>query len=91
MQLQGMSDEQFAAITDAAVDIQYLIIKSGAMATKTAVENVLIDRFNLDRSDAHTVVNFVESRRDFSVGGGRVTWQAQRPEPKSWDYPELGL
>jgi len=87
--LVGMSDQQFAAITNAAVDIQYLIVTGGGMATKTAVEDALMARFGLDRADAHTVTNFVESRRDFTVGSSGVLWQAQRPEPQRADYPEL--
>lgn len=89
MDLQTMTDQQFEVVADAAVDIQYLIVKSGGMATKTKVEDVLMGRYQLSRGDAHTIVNFVESRQDFTVGSGRIRWQANRPEPQPQQYPQM--
>jgi hypothetical protein len=91
VQLQGMSDKQFGEIIQATEDIQYLIIKAGGMATKSRVENVLMERYDLDRSDAHEFTNRVESynRRTWRSQWGGVVWVAGRDEPVLEDYPEL--
>ncbi len=71
--------------------IRYLIIKSGGMATKSLVEDVLIDRFGcLDRSNAHSLTNMAEAtnKRFFTIGPTRWT-SKQWPEPQVEDWPYL--
>lgn len=86
--LQGMSDQQFEQITNATVDIQYLIVKAGGMATKS--EDVLMARYGLDRGDAHTFTNFVESKNQgFRLSAQGVIWIAKRPQSKPEDYLEV--
>ena len=87
--LIGMTDELYFEILDEVPEIQYLIVAAGGMATKTAVEEILMIRHNLDRSDAHTFVNLAESRRDFMIRSGKVVWQAKRPQPTIEKYPEF--
>lgn len=71
--------------------ICYLIVKSGGMATKSLVEDVLMDRFGcLDREDAHTMTNMAEAvnKRFFTIGPTRWT-SKQWPEPQVGDWPYL--
>lgn len=71
--------------------IRYLIVKSGGMATKSLVEDVLMDRFGcLDRSDAHTMTNIAEvaNERLFTIGPTRWT-SDQWAEPQVGDWPYL--
>lgn len=91
MQLQGMDDQTYYRLLDEVNDIRYLIVKSGKMATKTKVENVLMARYDFNRSDAHSLVNSTEAAnvRDFMVSRHGVRWQAKRPEPRAEDWPEL--
>lgn len=88
---QEASDHIFETLLQEVTEIQYLIVKSGKMATKTAVENILIKRHGLDRADAHTLTNTTESRNkmDFSISNGKIVWTANRSEPTQDKYPEL--
>lgn len=88
--LQGMSDGQYFEILAEVAEIQFLIVEAGGMATKTAVEEVLMKRHGLDRSDAHTFVNVAAAGRDFMVRRGGVEWLADRPAPVVEKYPEIG-
>lgn len=90
MILQGMDYQKYLALLDEVTAIQYLIIKSGGMATKSKVEDILMARFSLDRGDAHSLTNDAESRQDFMIVNGRVVWQAKhRQIPQIEDYPEI--
>ena len=87
-----ITEIQYQAILAEVTEIQYLIIASGGMATKTKVEGVLMARHDLSRSDAHSFLNTAESqnKRAFHISKSGTTWTAQRPEPQLEDYPELG-
>lgn len=89
MTLQGMDDQTYFKILAETSEIQYLIVAAGGIATKTAVENILMKRYDLDRGDAHTFTNQAESLQDFMVYSGKVRWLAKRPVPKIEDYPEF--
>lgn len=89
MTLQGLSDETYLMILNETCAIQYLIIKSGGMATKSLVENILMERYGFERGDAHTLTNAAESRSDFKIGYNGVQWTAKRPEPTLDDYIEV--
>lgn len=45
-----------------AITIRNDIVASGGMATKTSVENVLMERHGIDRYDAHNIMNHIEFR-----------------------------
>lgn len=45
-----------------AITIRNGIVESGGMATKTSVENVLMERHGIDRYDAHNIMNHIEFR-----------------------------
>ncbi len=48
-------------IYEEARDIRYVIHLAGGMATKTAVEDVLLARHaTLNRADAHAIMNWIE-------------------------------
>lgn len=46
---------------DEALDIRRTIIAAGGMATKTAVEDVLMERHGMERGDAHSIMNHIEA------------------------------
>lgn len=46
----------------AALETRRSIVASGGMATKTAVENIIMPKFNIDRSEAHDIMNEIESQ-----------------------------
>ena len=50
----------FEKLVAEAIDIRYAIVNAGGMATKSAVEDVLIARHSIDRYDAHVVTNHIE-------------------------------
>lgn len=85
-ELEGMGDEEYAALLADAQDEEYRIVARGGMATKTAVEDVLMGRWDLTRGAAHAIMNAVEGgRRCFVVGRDGVRWQAWvagRPAPQ---------
>ena len=89
MELQGMSDTQYAVILAEVPEIQFLIIQRGRMATKSLVENVLMARYDMDRGDAHTFTNMNESQNDHSFRFSPLTWVSKLPEPGVGKYPEL--
>lgn len=58
-------DAQYAAGLDMvreAITIRNDIMQTGEMATKTRVENVLMERHGMDRYDAHNIMNYIERR-----------------------------
>jgi hypothetical protein len=90
MQLVGMSDEAYQKILAEVDAIRFLIVVGGGMATKTKVENVLMARHELDRSDAHTFVNLAEgeNNRAFSMLARGTVWNGPTT-PTLDDFPEL--
>lgn len=77
-----------------AIRIRFLIVKAGRMATKTAVEDVLMIRHpELDRAAAHDVMNTIEytqaERPYFRFRDRGICWIADTPEPQPGDYPEI--
>ena len=85
---------RFAALTQAALDIRFLIVSGGGMATKTLVENVLLARYpDLKRDFAHHLLNTleVENRTGFIFEGGQARWTEPRPAPERSEYPELSV
>jgi hypothetical protein len=83
-----MTDSEFEALVHEAVEIKYVIYKAGGMATKTAVEDVLMLRHSgLDRYEAHDVLNRVEFlnlkiRKPYAC-------EANTERPTLADYPEI--
>jgi len=85
--------EQWQKQINAAIDYQYLVVKSGGMATKSLVDAFLIKRYGLSESEAHDISNHIEMMpRYFSTGREGIEWNeynAKRPEPQLKDYPDL--
>ena len=55
--------DDWNAIIERAVIIKKSIVASGGMATKSSVENALMGEYaGLDRYNAHSVMNHIESR-----------------------------
>lgn len=80
----------------AAEDVVYLIVESGGIATKSRVEDYLMERFAVDRYQAHRVMNDIESQnvRPFVVLDGGVYWNQidmMRAKPSPEEYPTLKL
>lgn len=72
--------------------VRYLIISMGGMATKSLVENVLMDRFGISRGVAHTVTNMIEtldsSHKYYKMNP--VRWISETvPEPRVELWPYL--
>ena len=91
-ELTQISDAEFAVITNAAIDWQFLTAKGGGMARKSELDAWLMQRFCLTMGAAHEVSNFIESRRAFSADRDRLYWHTDetgRPEPQFEDYPDL--
>ena len=69
-----------------AIDIRYVIVSMGGMATKSCVEDVLMLRHGINRPNAHDIMNHIEFndldrfplRRGFSG----------KP-PSLFDFPEI--
>jgi len=85
-----MTDTEFTALIREALQVQYLIVKAGGMATKSRVEDALMTRHSIDRSLAHDVTNTVESRnlRAWDTCFG-FRWAGIGPEPQAGDWPEI--
>jgi hypothetical protein len=89
-----MNTANLDEIKKVAVDVQFLIVKGGGMATKSVVEDYLMPRFGIDRCLAHEVMNDLEREnvRPFVASDGDVYWnqfQMMRSEPKASDYSDL--
>jgi hypothetical protein len=84
-----MTDSEFEALVHEAVEIKYVIFEAGGMATKTAVEDVLMLRHpGLGRHEAHDVLNRAEFlnlkiRKPYAC-------EANADRPTLDDYPEIG-
>jgi len=90
----GEPDIDLEVLSNAAQDIQYLIVKGGGMATKSLVEDVLIERYGVSSYRAHQIMNDLEYNnvRPMVFSDGGVNWnqaETSRPEPKLDDYPEI--
>lgn len=85
-----MNEETFNELIMEAIDIRFLIVKAGGMATKSIVENVLMLRHQIERLDAHDIMNHIENCRvDQDYFRGSI-WQAKhKNEPAASDYPEI--
>lgn len=86
-----MDQKTFEQLLKEAQEIEFLIIDDGGMATKTAVETILMNRHpDLSRADAHTITNAKESAvRVCNFRGGELAWTAPRDQPKPEDWPEV--
>lgn len=83
---------RFEALKVDARAIKYLILKDGGMATKTAIEDVLMQRHNLLRVLAHEVTNALEGEADRSSQFRQAdgwTWLGEVSEPRPEDWPEV--
>lgn len=78
MEITDLTQDEFQTIWNAAIDWQFLTVKSGRMARKSDLDAWLMQRFGLSLCAAHTVANFVESKSYF-VG---ARWIGPRPEPE---------
>lgn len=79
-------------IVSEAQSIRYLIIKSGGMANKSKVEDVLMARHKtMDRDEAHCLLNQIEVMNEewFRIGNPTIWTRSNVPEPKVEDYPEI--
>ena len=54
--------DRWLDIVREAITIRNDIMQAGEMATKTRVENVLMERHGMDRYDAHNIMNHIEHR-----------------------------
>lgn len=64
MKTKEQLDEELRAwlqLVDEALAIRRAIVAAGGMATKTAVENELMQRHGMSRSDAHSIMNHIEA------------------------------
>ena len=91
LQLHGMSDKVYNQLLDEITDIRWLVMKAGRMATKTVVEDVLMERYNCNRGDAHTLLNYSENINscDIVINRDGAQWLSNRPMPKIQDWPEI--
>ena len=55
-------DKMWRQMVTTAVQIRNRIMAAGEMATKTRVENEIMPMFNIDRCDAHSIMNHIEYR-----------------------------
>lgn len=55
-----MTDEEWRDLVEEALAVRRQIISDGQMATKSAVEDVLMKRHDIDRCVAHDVMNHIE-------------------------------
>lgn len=76
-------DARQAEMETAAVAWQYLTVKAGRMARKSDLDTWLMERYGIERHEAHRISNTVESRRHFTTGPEGVHWIGAGPEPQS--------
>lgn len=86
-----MDQSLFEQLLKEAQEIEFLIVNDGGMATKSAVETILMNRHpDLSRADAHTIMNAKESAvRVANFRGGEFVWTAPWDEPQPEDWPEV--
>jgi len=91
---RDLTDDEYLAMRQAAVDWQYLVIKAGGMARKSNLDAWLRRRYHLTEYAAHTISNSVDVERHYETRTEGVVWLAEnagRPAPTFADYPELDL
>ena len=91
-ELSSLSDDEYAAMRQAAVDWQYLTVLAGRMALKSQLDQWLMQRYGLTQDAAHTISNSTDDMMYFSTGEGRLHWSettAERPAPDWSAYPDL--
>ncbi len=91
-EMTGISDAEFSAIWNAAIDWQYLVIQAGGIARKSDLDAWLQNRFNLTLAAAHSISNYVESKALYQIRSGNIAWLADaagRPAPERSQYPDL--
>ena len=72
-----------------AEDWQFLVVRAGGMATKSALDSWLVARHGLAPVEAHAVANAVETanRRVWRRSGDEIAWGlTTRPEPTCDQY-----
>lgn len=91
-ELANVSEEEYQSIINAAIDWEYLTVKSGGMARKSDWDRWLMERYKLSQADARAISNRAGERISFRTGRRNepVEWQdSTRPEPQFKDYPEI--
>lgn len=84
-----MTDEQYNEALIACEDWRYLVVLAGGMATRSALDVWLQNRYEIDNGIARSINNdSTQTLPPFQIENGRVTWTAQRPEPT---YEQYGL
>ncbi len=88
-----MSAETYQKILDEVNEIHYLMIlgDSKSSVVKLSIERILMTRHNLNRNDACSFTNLVETYRNhvFCSGENGLEWIADRSEPNIENYPEV--
>lgn len=87
--------EEFQNQKMAAVDWQYLVVKSGGMARKSELDAWLMRRYDIDAFSARNISNAIDVEHCWRIDAeNHVSWDrtvAGRPEPRFIDYPDLKL
>lgn len=96
MDYSKITDDEYRSLKQAALDVQYLMVKIRGMATKSGVEDYMMTRFGLDRYFWHRMLNSFEYEniRTFVVYNGKVSWNQAymlRSEPKVEQYPGIEI
>lgn len=89
---QAITHMLWSFFIEEAQSIRYLIIKSGGMATKSRVEDVLMARHQgMNRGEAHGLMNWIEFMNEdwFRIGNPSIWTRSDMVEPKLEDYPEI--
>ena len=84
----------YGKLLQEAINIRYVIIAMGGMATKSCVEDVLMVRHGINRGKAHDIMNHIEFnnldlfliQREFS---GKPPTLLDFPEIAQVDVPHL--
>ena len=80
--------QMFEMLVNEARDIRFVIVKAGGMATKSAVEDVLMLRHSeIGRSEAHEVTNYIE-QNNIDAFPMRRRFEMDI-EPTIEDFPEI--
>lgn len=89
----NLTEEKFNEILQAAIDWQYLIVKSGGMARKSDCEAWLTRRYGIDNYTGRQITNTItEVPRYFVCGRDGTEWieyNAKRPAPNPEDYQDI--
>ena len=91
-ELTSLTDDEYTAAQQAAIDWQYLTVSAGRMARKSELDQWLMQRYGLDQNAAHTISNSVDDKIHFRTGAAGVQWiesAAKRPAPSLASYPDM--